>query len=366
VADTEDKESKTEEATEKRLSDAIEKGNVPFSRDLVLFGSLAAIFAALALSAAWTAQIATGTLRLLFANAGEIRLDDQASVSRLGLSLIGEIGTVLLPIFAIISAGTVIASLMQNAPSMAGERITPQMSRISPLAGWKRLFGKQGLAEFLRATIKLVAVSAVTFLVLRNDIRHFVASLGTDPAQLPAEALRLVLKFMTFVTLLALLLGLGDFVWTRIKWRRDLRMTRHEIKEEMKQSEGDPQIKARIRNIGRQRASRRMLTKVPEASMVVVNPTHYAVALRYAKEQGGAPIVVAKGIDFMALKIREIASTSGVPLVEDKPLARALYDKVEIDTQIPPEFYRAVAEIIHYLHGRRKLPARRQASPGQA
>jgi flagellar biosynthetic protein FlhB len=126
----------------------------------------------------------------------------------------------------------------------------------------------------------------------------------------------------------------------------------------MKESEGDPYIKARIRNIGRQRASRRMLKKLPEATMVVVNPTHYAVALRYVREDGGAPLVIAKGVDFLALKIREIATANGIPLVEDKPLARALYDKVEIDQQIPPEFYRAVAEIIHYLNSRGKLPTR--------
>lgn len=358
MAETDDKESRTEEATEKRVSDALEKGNVPFARDLVLFGSVAAVFAGLALSAGWTAEHTTDTLKLLFANAGAIRLDDNASVSRLLLGLIGGLGAVLLPFFAIISAGTIIASLMQNTPSMAAERITPQLSRISPMSGWTRLFGRQGMVEFVRSAIKLFTISAVTFFVLRTDIRNFIASLDADPALLPAETLRLVLKFMSFVTLLALLLGLGDFVWTRFKWRRDLRMTRHEVKEEMKEAEGDPQMKARIRNIGRQRVSRRMLKKLPEATMVVVNPTHYAVALRYVREEGGAPLVIAKGVDFLALKIREIATEHGIPLVEDKPLARALYDKVEIDQQIPPEFYRAVAEIIHYLNSRGKLPAR--------
>lgn len=358
MADTDDKESRTEEATEKRISDAIEKGNVPFSRDLVLCGSVAAIFAGLALSAGWTAEHTTDTLKLLFANAGEIHLDDNASVSRLMIQLIGGLGGVLLPFFAIISAGTVIASLMQNAPSMATERITPQMSRISPISGWTRLFGRQGMIEFLRSAIKLFAVSIVTFFVLRADIRSFIASLGADPVLLPGETLRLVLKFMSIVTLLALMLGIGDFVWSRLKWRRELRMTRHEIKEEMKEAEGDPLIKARIRNIGRQRASRRMLKRIPEATMVVVNPTHYAVALRYTREEGGAPLVVAKGVDYLALKIREIATEHNIPLVEDRPLARALYDKVDVDQQIPPEFYRAVAEIIHYLNGRGKLTTR--------
>lgn len=358
MADAEDKESRTEEPTEKRVSDAVEKGNVPFSRDLVLFGSIAATFAGLALTAGWTAEHTTDSLKLLFANVGAIHLDDNASVSRLLMGLLAGVGGVLLPFFAIISAGTVIASLMQNAPSMAADRITPQASRISPFSGWTRLFGRQGMIEFLRSSIKLFTVSAVTFFVLRADIRNFVAALDADPALLPGETLRLVLKFMSMVTVLALLLGLADFVWSRIKWRRDLRMTRHEIKEEMKDAEGDPYIKARIRNIGRQRSSRRMLKKLPEATMVVVNPTHYAVALRYVREDGGAPLVIAKGVDFLALKIREIATEHDIPLVEDRPLARALYDKVEVDQQIPAEFYRAVAEIIHYLNSRNKLRTR--------
>ncbi len=358
MADTEDKESKTEDATEKRISDAIEKGNVPFSRDLVLFGSIAAIFAGLALSSGWTAEHTTDMLKLLFANAGKIHLDDNASVLRLLIHLMAGLGAVLLPFFAIISAGTVIASLMQNAPSMAAERITPKLSRISPLSGWTRLFGRHGMGEFLRSTIKLLAVSIATFVVLKADIRSFIASLDADPALLPGEALRLVLKFMSVITVLALLLALGDFVWSRLKWRRELRMTRHEVKEEMKEAEGDPLIKARIRNIGRQRTSRRMLKRLPEATMVIVNPTHYAVALRYAREEGGAPLVVAKGVDYLALRIREVATEHGIPLVEDRPLARALYDKVDVDQQIPPEFYRAVAEIIHYLSGRSRLSAR--------
>ena len=147
----------------------------------------------------------------------------------------------------------------------------------------------------------------------------------------------------------------------RIRWRRELRMTRQEIKEEMKEAEGDPFIKARIRALGRQRSSSRMLEKLPGASVVITNPTHYAVALRYAREDGGAPVVVAKGVDHLARRIREIATEHEVPLVENRPLARSLFDQVEVDAQIPPEFYRAVAEIIHYLNNTGRLP--RHARP---
>jgi len=156
--------------------------------------------------------------------------------------------------------------------------------------------------------------------------------------------------------ILSLILAIADLVLSRLRWRRDLRMTRQEVRDEMKESDGDPFFKSRIRTLARQRNSRRMLDALPQASMVITNPTHYAVALRYQREDGGAPVVIAKGVDHMARKIREIASAHEVPLVENKPLARSLYDQVEIDTQIPPEFYRAVAEIIHYLNNTKRLP----------
>jgi flagellar biosynthetic protein FlhB len=214
------------------------------------------------------------------------------------------------------------------------------------------------MIEFAKSIIKLVAASSLTFMTLQSLWPEFRRALETDPVILPMMLQSWVIGFIAVIGVFALLLAAGDLVWSRIRWRRELRMTRHEIKEEMKQAEGDPYIKARIRAIARQRSSRRMLEKMPQASMVVVNPTHYAVALRYSREDGGAPVVLAKGVDFMALKIRELALQHEVPIVENKPLARALHDKVEIGTQIPAEFYRAVAEIIHFLHSRKRLANR--------
>jgi flagellar biosynthetic protein FlhB len=215
------------------------------------------------------------------------------------------------------------------------------------------------LLEFAKSAIKLVLVTAVLIFILKGQIAVYSSTLGVELWLLPKTLLELTAEVLSGLTVLALLLAMGDLVLARLKWRHDLRMTRHEIKEEMKQSEGDPLMKARIRSIARQRTSRRMLKKLPGASMVIVNPTHFAVALRYAREEGGAPVVVAKGVDHMALKIREIAGEHSVPIVEDKPLARALYESVEIDMQIPSEFYRAVAEILHYLNSRKRLPQHR-------
>jgi flagellar biosynthetic protein FlhB len=245
---------------------------------------------------------------------------------------------------------------------MAGERIRPQWSRISPASGWKRLFGAEGLVTFLKSVVKLAAVAAILWFLFRRDLPHFVSSLSADPSLLPGLLLDLVNGVVTPLLILAMFLAMTDLVWSRWRWRKGLRMTRQELKEEMKEAEGDPHIKARTRSIGRQRASRRMLKKLPEASVVITNPTHYAVALRYVREDGGAPMVIAKGVDHMALKIREIATGHDVPLIENRPLARSLYEQVEIDQQIPPEFYRAVAEIIHYLNSRRRLPRRTPAT----
>ena len=144
----------------------------------------------------------------------------------------------------------------------------------------------------------------------------------------------------------------ADIVWSRFKWRVDLRMTRQELKDEIKQSEGDPLVKSRLRSLARDRARRRMIAAVPSATVVIANPTHYAVALKYDRAKGGAPLVVAKGVDLVALRIREVACRHSVPIVEDKPLARALYEAVEVDQWIPPEFYRAVAKILHFLYSR--------------
>ena len=201
-----------------------------------------------------------------------------------------------------------------------------------------------------------MAVAVVTYVSLRNHLGDFVSALQMDPLVLPQRVNAMVTGIVVPLCLFSLLLALFDITWSRLKWRRDLRMTRHDIKEEMKQAEGDPHIKARIRAIARQRSSRRMLDKLPRATMVIVNPTHYAVALRYAREESGAPIVIAKGVDFLALRIREIAAVHDIPLIEDQPLARSLYGAVEIGAQIPPEFYRAVAEILHYLSRRRPVP----------
>ncbi len=356
MADEQDRESRTEEPTEKRLGDAVEKGNVPVAREATLFGSLAAILVVLTLTSGWLLANLAQTLETALAGAGTLRIDDREGAASYLVTLLHDCGLPLLPVMAIVAAGSILPSLLQNVPAAASERIAPQASRISMLGGWNRLFGRMGLAEFAKSAVKLAAMVAILWVLFRRDLGRFVSALSTDPALLPALLRDLASGVLVPMVFAAGLLGIFDLVWSRYRWRRDLRMPRHEVKEEMKESEGDPYMKSRIRGLARQRSSRRMLEALPQASMVITNPTHYAVALRYSREQGGAPTVVAKGVDHMAQKIREIATEHAVPLVENRPLARSLYDQVEIDAQIPPEFYRAVAEIIHYLNNTGRLP----------
>jgi flagellar biosynthesis protein FlhB len=363
MSEDQDRDSKTEEPTEKKLSDSVEKGSVPFSKEAVTFGSLAGILLAAKLMVAGSVMKLTDTLRLIYGNAGELRLEVQEDAGFLGAAVSWHVAAAVLPVMAVIAACGLLASLMQNIPQANSERIKPQFSRISPAKGWSRLFGMQGLTEFLKSLAKLAAVSVVAAIMVRAELSDILHALSAEPAVLPRLILDLSFRVVLALFIVALLLALGDLVLSRYQWRHQLRMTKQEVKEEYKQQEGDPYIKSRIRAIGRQRLSRRMMTKVPQATVVVTNPTHFAVALRYVREEGGAPMVVAKGADHLAARIRELAASHGIPVVENKPLARALYDQADIDQMIPEEFYRAVAEIIHFLQLRKSY---RPAPAGSA
>lgn len=361
MSEDQDRESKTEEPTEKKLGDSIDKGSVPFSREAVTFGSLAGVLLAAQLMAGPAISSLTDSLRVIYGSAGDIRLDVHEDAGFLAAAAMGRVALAALPAMAVIAVCGVLASLMQNIPQANSERVKPQYSRISPAKGWKRLFGFQGLTEFLKSVAKLLAVSLVAAIMVKAELPDILNTLASEPAVLPGVILGLATRIIVALFLIALVLALGDLVLSRYQWRHQLRMTRQEVKEEFKQQEGDPMVKQRQRTIGRQRLSRRMMAKVPTATVVVTNPTHYAVALRYAREEGGAPVVVAKGADHLALRIRELAEGHDIPLVENQPLARALYDQAEVDQMIPAEFYRAVAEIIHFLQVRK---SRSQAPRG--
>ena len=199
---------------------------------------------------------------------------------------------------------------------------------------------------------RLGAVSLLGLMALRSANNDVVNALFMEPAALPALILDMATRVIATVAVATVVLVAADIVWSRVSWQRELRMTRQEVKDEMKQADGDPIVKARLRSLARDRLRKRMIAAVPRATLVVANPTHFAVALRYVREEGGAPLVVAKGQDLIALRIRDVAAEHGIPVIEDKALARSLYKTVEVDKMIPAEFYKAVAEIVFYVLGR--------------
>jgi len=263
----------------------------------------------------------------------------------------------VLPIVLVLALAGVASSILQNVPRIVLERIKPEFSRISIAQGWGRIFGGQGRIEFGKSVFKFLAISMVVMIVLRAEEAVAVNALFGDPSAVPELILTAAMRLVSAISIATIVLVALDLVWARFHWRTGLRMTKQEIKDEFKQAEGDPLIKARLRSIARDRARKTMLAAVPRATLVIANPTHFAIALKYEHGEDAAPTVLAKGQDLIALKIREIAEQNDVPVVEDKLLARSMYEAAQIDRVIPAEFFRPVAEIIYFLHSRKKKGA---------
>jgi flagellar biosynthesis protein FlhB len=354
MSDTDNKDSKTEAPSEKKIHDAVEKGNIPFSREAPMFASILGILLVLAFSARGTTRTLTEKLSLFVNRPQDFRLESGADAAALIQAVALEVGQFLVPIIAILAASSLAASILQNVPSAVTERIRPQWNRISPVSGWKRIFGRQGLVEFLKSLFKFGMMTLVSLLLLRSEQYKVLNAMFTDPSLLPELMLTMAMRLISAIAIATIVLVAADLLWARFKWHSDLKMTKQEVKEEYKQMEGDPMVKARMRSLAQDRSRKRMLAAVPKATFVIANPTHFAIALRYERSEASAPIVVAKGKDLIALKIREIAEQSGVPVIEDKPLARSMYDHVEVDRMIPADFYKAVAQILFYILTRSK------------
>lgn len=350
MADDQDKDSKTELPTEKKISDAVEKGNVPFSREIPVFASTVAIYIYFVFFMPEGIRQLTETLKDIFEQPEAWRLNTASDVVAMFRNLFWRAGAVVVPAFVLMIVFGLGASILQNMPAFVLNRVTPKISRLSPMAGLKRIFGPQGLVEFAKSLVKVLVVSLIVVLVLWNDYFAALEAMFSDPVQLFSMMSSYFNQIMVIILFATATIALADFFWTRHHWYTELRMTKQEVKEELKQSQGDPIIKSRLRSIARDRARRRMISAVPRATLVIANPTHYAVALRYVREEGDAPVVVAMGQDLVALKIREIAEENGIPVFEDPPLARSMFAQVSVDSVIPPVFYKAVAELIHRVY----------------
>jgi flagellar biosynthetic protein FlhB len=350
----EDKESKTEEATEKKVRDAIEKGNVPFSKELPTFASLVGLVIITSFFIVGAALELTVTLKSFIDDPGRWPLENTADVVQVFGTVNMDLARLLVPAILILTVGGLASSLLQNTPRLVFDRIEPKLSRLSLASGWKRIFGVQGWVEFLKGVFKLSALAVLAILLVRAARYEVFNAMFMAPFALPELMQTMAVRLFLAVVAAIVVLVVIDLVWSRFYWRRELRMTRQELKDEHKQVDGDPIVKARLRSLARDRARKRMMARVPQATVVIANPTHYAIALRYVRTENQAPLVVAKGLDLIALKIREVAEKHEIPVVEDKLLARSLYDKVEVDQFIPPEFYKAVANVILFLMSRGK------------
>jgi flagellar biosynthetic protein FlhB len=263
-----------------------------------------------------------------------------------------------IPVLMLVLAA-IAGNMLQHRLVWSGEQLKPKLSKISPLAGVKRIFGKQALANFAKGLFKLAALGGVMTAILWPERHRLESMLRYDPAAIFGLVTSLSLHLMGAVVAMLAVVAIADYFFQYRQWYNRQKMSLREMKEEFKQSEGDPQVKGRIRQLRQARMRKRMMAAVPKASVIITNPTHFSVALSYERGMP-APVCVAKGVDNIALKIREIAGKHDIPVVENVPLARALYATVEIDEEIPVEHYHAVAEVIGYVMGlKRGLSGRR-------
>jgi len=347
MADDNDTSDKTEDPTQKRLDDAHERGDVAKSQEINTWFVIAG--GTLVLSN-FSGSIADGIMmpmRNLIANSWMIHADGpglMALAQSLAYVLIAALGVPLL----MLALAAIAGNLVQHRLVWSGESLKPKFSKISPGAGAKRIFGKQAAANFGKGLFKVIALGAVMMAILWPERHRLESMLRFDPAAILGVTTNLTVHLMGAVVAMLAVVAIADYFFQYRQWFERQKMSLQEMKQEFKQSEGDPHIKGRIRQLRQQRMKKRMMAAVPKASVIITNPTHYSVALAYDRSMA-APVCVAKGADNIAFKIREVAKQHDIPIIENVPLARSLYATVDIDEEIPVEHYHAVAEIIGFV-----------------
>jgi len=357
MAEGENDSDRSEDPSAKRLEDALQRGDVVKSQEVSTWFVIGA--GALMLSA-FSGQMSGGlstTLRGIVANSYQIPVDSRGLMAMLS-RIEGEVLSAIVLPLGVLALAALIGNVIQHRLVWSAESLSPKFSKISPLAGAKRLFSMQALVNFIKGLVKILGLGAVMTALLWPQRHRLDGMVSTDILSTLVLTRSLALDMMGAVVAILFLIAAADYLYQYRTWFERQKMSMRELKEEFKQTEGDPMIKGKIRQLRQQRMRKRMMAAVPKASVVITNPTHYAVALQYEKGME-APICVAKGADNMALKIREIAKQHSVPIVENPPLARALHASVEVDDEIPTEHYKAVAEVIGYITKLRRAASRR-------
>ncbi len=344
----EDDSQKTEDPTERKLAKAREKGQVGVSQEVKSWAILMGSLLTLSIVAPWMMG-GIKNYSIGYIENSHALSTDIGNLQELLIDVLLQIGAYLSPLFIALMLLAFSASVMQTGFLWAPDKITPKLNKISIIAGFKRIFSSRALMEFLKGILKL---GIVTVLMVAMAM-PFVTDLGIMPGYALADVVDrifyLTIAISTGAIMVMTAIAILDYMYQKYDHNKSQKMSRQEVKDEHKESEGDPQIKARIRKIRAERAQQRMISAVPNADVVITNPTHYSIALEYKMDSMGAPRVLAKGIDHLALRIREVAKENDVPIVENVPLARALYSAVEVDEEIPVEHYKAVAEVIGYV-----------------
>ena len=359
AGDNEEAASRTEEPTPHKLQQAREKGDIPKTPELPQLASLAAAVSVLAIAGGWICRNIANQLLPFLAHPDSIALEGHG-----GMVVARHVLAAALPAILMVLVTTGLAGaaghLVQSGLMFTPDKMKPDFKKVSPMQGLKRIFGMDGLIQFAKSLVKVAMTAALAWWVLKPHIVEMQQLATLDVAAILPFIADLLRRLVFALMALLLIITGADWFIQKQRFMARMRMSKEELKEEFKNSEGDPHVKAKQKQIRAERSRRRMMQQVPNATVVVMNPTHYAVALKYVQGEDDAPLCVAKGMDAVALKIREVAREAGVPVIEDPPLARALYASVEIDDVIPAAHFQAVAKIIGFIlrQSRRRAMAR--------
>ncbi len=346
--DNTDDSEKTEDPTPKKLQEARKRGQVALSREVNNWAMLCAATLIIAVFATSMMGQLTNMMRTYIEHAHAMPQMPGGLADILAGGLMQVMMILLVP-FLFLLAAAFFAPFLQVGPIFAPEVIKPDMSKVSLIKGFGRLFSLRSVMEFIKGILKISVVGVVAFIIVYPYFDRFEHLIDLPVSAMMEELRILVVKMMIGVLIVMFIIAGLDLIYQRYEYNKKMKMSRQEIKDEYKQSEGDPQVKGRLRQLRAERAQQRMMQSVPEADVVITNPTHFSIALKYDPDEMPAPIIVAKGVDNVAMRIREIAKENDIILYENKPLARALFDVADIGEMIPSEHFKAVAEIISYV-----------------
>ncbi len=347
---------KTEEPTSKKLDDARKKGQVAKSRELVYAFELISLFLVLKFYVSTMGGRFIDIFSWIYANEipDYVSMERDGATVRAASSLLTNVYLQLiitaLPFMLVGFIVSILGNIIQFRFKVSSEPLKPTLSKINPLSGFKRIFSKESIFELIKSILKIALIFYVAYLSIKGHANELFILYEMPLFQAIELIGSIIINTGLYISIVYLVIGLIDFIYQKHKFKEDMRMTKQEVKDEYKDTEGDPKVKGQQKQRMQEASRRRMMQSVPEADVVITNPTHLAIAIKYDAEERSAPVVTAKGADYMAQKIKEIAKDHDVPIMENKPLARALFATVEVDQEIPPELYEAVAEILAVVY----------------